>query len=137
MDYQVSVADGGRYILIRVFVPMTSAIGVRCGVDASRLGVEKKMNSYLFDLRDSPNAQSVVDNYEFAHGEIADFGFPKSSRSAFLVRSDDRSHDFINTAFFNAGYITKLFTDETSAVSWLDKEPPPLGKEPNWHDHFP
>jgi len=136
MDYQVSVANSGRYILIRVFVPMTSTIGTRCGDEAFRLGVEKKVNGYLFDLRDSPNVQSAVDNYEFAHGEIAEFGFPKSSRSAFLVRPNDRSHDFINTAFFNAGYVTKLFTDEASAVSWLDKEPPPLGKELNWRDRF-
>jgi hypothetical protein len=136
MDYEVVIANSGRYVLIKVLVPMTGAIGVRCGTDAYRLGVERKVNAYLFDLRDSPNVQSVVDNYEFAHQEIADFGFPKSSRSAFLVRPDDHSHDFINTAFFNAGYVTKLFTDEASAVSWLEKESPSLGKDPNWRDHF-
>jgi hypothetical protein len=136
MDYQVSMATSGRYVLIKVLVPMTGAIGVRCGTDASRLGAEKKVDAYLFDLRDSPNVQSVVDNYEFAHQELADFGFPKKSRSAFLVRPNDHSHDFINTAFFNAGYVTRLFTDEASAVSWLETEPPPHAKEPGWRDSF-
>lgn len=136
MDYQVSVANSGRYILITVLVPMTSAIGVRCGAEAIRLGVEKKVNGYLFDLRNAPNTQSVVDNYEFAHKELTEFGFPKGSRSAFLVQPNDKSHDFINTAFFNAGYTTKLFTDEVSAVSWLEHEPPSLGSQNKWRDHF-
>jgi hypothetical protein len=80
--------------------------------------------------------QSVVDNYEFAHQELPNFGFPKSSRSAFLVRPDDRSHDFINTAFFNAGYVTKLFSDEASAISWLEKDPSSPGKVPGWRNRF-
>ena len=133
MDYQVSVAGSGRYILIKVLVPMTSAIGARCGAEAFRLGVEKNLTGYLFDLRDAPNVQSVVDNYEFAHKEISGFGFPKDSRSAFLVRPDDRSHDFITTALFNAGYVTKLFSDEASAVAWLEKEPQAV---PKWRDRF-
>jgi hypothetical protein len=136
MDYQVSVASDDRYILIKVLVPMTSEIGVRCGTDAIRLGVEKQVDKYLFDLRDAPNVQSVVDNYEFAHTEIAEFGFPKGSRSAFLVQPDDRSHDFITTAFSNAGYATKLFTDEASAMSWLDEEPTSPGTKRTWRDHF-
>jgi hypothetical protein len=136
MDYQVSLANSGQYVLIKVNVPMTGAIGARCGTDAYRLGAEKQIDAYLFDLRDAPNVQSVVDNYEFAHQEIEGFGFPKKSRSAFLVRPNDHSHDFINTALFNAGYVTKLFTDEASAISWLETEPPLHAKEPGWRDSF-
>jgi hypothetical protein len=136
MDYQVSLAAGGRYILIKVMVPMTSAVGARCGADAVRLGTEKNIERFLFDLRDSPNVQSMVDNYEFAHKEIADFGFPKSSRSAFLVRPDDRSHDFIDTALFNAGYVTKMFIDEATAIAWLEQEVVAPGRKRDWHDDF-
>lgn len=136
MDFEVSMASSGRYILIKVLVPMTSGTGVRCGHEATRLGLAKKVDRYLFDMRDSPNVQSVVDNYEFAHKETADFGFPKSSRSAFLVRPDDKSHDFINTAFYNAGYVTKLFTDEAAAIAWLEAQTPPAAEARNWRDHF-
>lgn len=136
MDFAVSLANGGRYVLIEVYVPMTSETGVRCGNDAVRVGLEKNVDRYLFDLRRSTNVQSVIDNYEFAYKEIADFGFPKSSRSAFLVRPNDKSHDFINTAFHNAGYVTKLFTDKAAAVAWLDAEAPTAAKAPNWQDHF-
>lgn len=136
MDYQISPAASARYILIKVLVPMTSAVGVRCGTDAVRAGAEKNIDRFLFDLRDSPNVQSVVDNYEFAHKEITNFGFPMSSRSAFLVRPDDKSHDFINTAFYNAGYVTRMFTDELAAVAWLEQEVPAPGKKRDWRDDF-
>jgi hypothetical protein len=137
VDYQVSLSSSKRHILIKVLVPMTSAIGVRCGTEAIRLGAEKKVNGYLFDLRDSPNVQTVVENYEFAHREIADFGFPRNARSAFLVRPGDRSHDFINTAFFNAGYVTQLFTDEAAAVSWLEGESLARRDSARWRDLIP
>jgi hypothetical protein len=136
MDYQVSLDAGGRYILIKVLVPMTSAVGVRCGTDAVGLGSENNVERFLFDLRDSPNVQSVVDNYQFAHKEIADFGFPTSSRSAFLVRPDDQSHEFINTAFYNAGYVTRMFIDEAEAVAWLEQEVVAPAKKRDWHDDF-
>ena len=136
MEFEVSLAGNGRYVLIKVHVPMTSATGVRCGNEALRLALAANVDRYLFDFRDSPNVQSVVDNYEFAHKEISNFGFPKSSRSAFLVRPDDKSHDFINTALYNAGYVTRLFTDEAAAVAWLVAETPPAGEARNWQDHF-
>ena len=136
MEFEVSLAGNGRYVLIKVHVPMTSATGVRCGNEAVRVGLAANVDRYLFDLRGSTNVQSVVDNYEFAHQEIAGFGFPKSSRSAFLVRPDDKSHDFINTAFYNAGYVTRLFTDEATAAAWLVAETPPVGAASNWQDHF-
>jgi hypothetical protein len=136
MEFEVSLAGNGRYVLIKVHVPMTSATGVRCGNEAVRVGLAANVDRYLFDLRGSTNVQSVVDNYEFAHQEIAGFGFPKNSRSAFLVRPDDKSHDFINTAFYNAGYVTRLFTDEAAAAAWLVAETPPVGVASNWQDHF-
>jgi hypothetical protein len=121
VDYAVSLADSGRYVLIKVFVPITNEIGRRCGTDASRLGDEKNVNRYLFDLRDSPNVQTVAHNYDFAYREMASFGFSRRSCSALLVRPNDRSHDFIETAFRNAGYVVRLFSDEASAIAWIEK----------------
>jgi hypothetical protein len=136
MDYEVSLGGSGRYILVKVLVPMTTAVGVSCGSDAVSLGLEKKVDRFLFDLRNSPNVQAVVDNYEFARKEITKFGFPTSSRSAFLVRPDDKSHDFINTAFFNAGFVTKMFSEEAAAIAWLQQETPPSLKRRDWRDDF-
>lgn len=119
MDYQISIIENVGYVLIEVFQPMTSELGRRCGAQAAQIGEEKKILNFLFDVRKAPNIQSVVHNYDFAYKEMSDFSFPKASRSAFLVNPGDNSHDFIETAFLNAGYTVKSFTEEEPAISWL------------------
>ena len=122
MEYQVTLSTNARYVKVTVYRPMNSELGKRLGADAARLAGESNVNRYLFDVRNAPNEQCVSDNYEFANKEISGFGFPKESRSAFLIREDDNSHDFIEAAFQEAGYDVKIFVDESSAVSWLKKE---------------
>ncbi|HTY02941.1 MAG TPA: hypothetical protein VMC81_04345 [Rhodocyclaceae bacterium] len=133
----MSVSESGRHIVIKVLVPMTSELGMRAGPDAARLGAERKLSAYLFDLRDSPNVQSVIDNYEFVHKDIPKSDFPRDSRNAFLVRPDDKSHEFISMVFANAGYMTKTFTDEASAVAWLETDSPSAATGGGWHKRFP
>ena len=82
--------------------------------------VEGNINKFMFDLRHAPNVQSVSKNIDFAHNELPAFGFPKVSRSAFVVSADDSSHDFITSVFLKEGYDVKLFTEEDSALQWLN-----------------
>jgi hypothetical protein len=119
VDYEVAVSESGEYIVINIHQPMTVDIAKRCGPEAMKLAAERKTDRYLFDVRGAANAATVTDNFYFAHDDILDFGFPKRSRSAFLVDEGDTSHDFITTAFLNEGYTVKLFHDETSAREWL------------------
>ncbi len=100
---------------------MTSELGRRCGAAAVALGSVHGISSYLFDLRRAPNIQSVLPNYEFAYKELKGFGFPRGSRSALLTAPRDRSHDFLETVFKNAGYNVRLFTNEASAIEWLEQ----------------
>lgn len=120
-DYTVSVSKDGKYILVDVKQPMTSELGRRCGMAAAELGRAHDIRFYLFDLRGAPNIQSVLPNYEFAYNELQSFGFPKDTRSALLTDPHDRSHDFMETLFMNAGYNVRLFTDETAALTWLER----------------
>ncbi|MET0068682.1 MAG: hypothetical protein ABW096_01480 [Candidatus Thiodiazotropha sp.] len=99
---------------------MTSELGRRCGEDAVRLGERNGINCFLFDLRGSPNIQSTLPNYQFAYHDMKEFGFPKDSRSALLTDPDDRSHDFMETVFKNAGYSIRIFTDLEHALAWLN-----------------
>jgi len=122
MKYELSISESGGYISIKVNQPMTTDLGRRCGVDAARLANERNITNFMFDVRKAPNLQSVTEDYIYAYKEMAHFGFSKAMRSALLVSPDDRSHDFIETAFRNAGYIVKIFTDESSAISWLEKK---------------
>ena len=122
MDYKISLDENLGCIFIKVFKAMTSEVGRRCGSDATQLSEKNHINRFIFDVREAPNTQSDVKNYNFATEEISDFGFPRDSRSAFLIRPGDASHKFIETLFLNAGYRVKSFTDEEAAKSWLTKE---------------
>ncbi len=121
MDYEISISENLDYIVIRVHKPMTTELSLRCGPEIVRLAEENNINRFMFDVRESVNIQSVTKNYYFAYKDIAEFEFPRASRSAFLVDKNDRSHDFITTAFLNAGYIVKIFNDESSAIKWLEE----------------
>lgn len=101
---------------------MSSDIGRQSGVAAAQLANERNIKNFMFDVRSAPNVQSVIDDYTFAYEEMAALGFPSGSRSALLISSDDKSHDFIETAFRNAGYLVRIFTDESLAISWLEKK---------------
>jgi hypothetical protein len=118
-DYEVSLSPDRKYIVVNIKTDMTNELGYRCGVDAAELGLQSDIKCYLFDLRGAPNIESTLENYTFAYDEMNDFRFPKDARSALLTDPDDRSHDFMETVFNNAGYAVRLFTDEAAAIAWL------------------
>ena len=120
MDYEVSVSKQQNYILIKLNTPMTIDLGRRCGRDAVELGRRHDIKRYLFDVRGAPNIEPILSNYEFAYRDLEQFEFPKGSQSALLTDPDDRSHDFMETLFLNAGYYVRLFTDEQAAIAWLE-----------------
>lgn len=122
MDFLLSVSLSGKFVLIRVKAPMTTEIGRECSAGAVVLGEKYQINKYLFDLRESPNIEKVQSNYDFAHKDMSAFGFPKDAYFVLLVHPDDHSHDFIATAFENAGYNIRLFTEEELAIKWLQIE---------------
>jgi len=120
MEYEITISKTRSYIAIIFYSPMTTDVAFCSGPELVRLAIESNINRFLFDLRQAPNVQSTADNYFFANRDIEDFSFPRASMSAFLVREDDTSHEFITLAFLNAGYIVKLFTEEAAAVAWLE-----------------
>jgi hypothetical protein len=125
-DFEVSVSPDGTYVEVKIYAPMDSEVGYRCGVAATALAKRYRIKRFLFDSRLSSNVQSVTVNYEFAYEGLDAFGFPRDSRSALLVAPDDDSHDFLETLFKNAGYSVRLFHDEAQAVAWLE------GGKPNF-----
>lgn len=119
MKYKISIAKNGNYIIIKYFAPTTTEVALKSGSEMMKIASNKNLKKFLFDMRESSNTQSVFDNYYFAYDDIQTFDFPIDSRSAFLVREGDNSHDFITTTFLNAGYTVKLFITKSEAVKWL------------------
>jgi hypothetical protein len=124
MDYKISISEDRNYIILQYYVPMTTKVALESGPEMMRLAIENYILKFLFDMRKSQNVQSAGENYFFANRDNQTFGFPRNTRSAFLVRPDDDSHDFITTAFLNAGYRVAQFTHEEEAIKWLLEETP-------------
>jgi hypothetical protein len=121
LEYKLSVSNNATYIIINLLKPMTVELGQRCGSEATALGKSTGINRYLFDLRGAPNIENVLPNYHFAYQGLESFGFPRTSQTALLTDADDKSHDFMETLFLNAGYKVLLFRDEAAAVAWLER----------------
>ena len=120
MEYMISIAENRNYIIIKYFVPMTTEVALKSGPELERCATENGINRFLFDMWESPNIQSVTDNYYYANQDIQTFGFPRHSVSAFLIEPSDHSHDFITTALKNAGYTVDKFSTKDEAVKWLN-----------------
>ena len=120
MDYKISVAENRNYIIIKYYVPISTEISLKSGPELMRYATENDIKRFLFDMRESPNIQSVTENYYFANQDIQTFNFPRSSVSAFVIQPLDNSHNFITTAFKNAGYTVAQFANEDEAVKWLN-----------------
>ncbi len=118
-NYTLSIPTSEDYVLIDINSPMTVELGLRCGREAAELGKQRRINRFLFDLRGAPNVEPVLPNYNFAYKDLQRFGFSHMARSALLTDAEDKSHDFLETLFINAGYEVRLFRDEAQAVAWL------------------
>lgn len=119
-DYVISIAENRNYIIIKYLVPMSTQVALTSGPELKQLSDENNIKRFLFDMRESPNIQSVTNNYLFAYQKIQTFDFPRNSLSAFLIKPLDHSHDFITTAFENAGYSVAKFVSENEAIEWLN-----------------
>lgn len=119
-DFLISIAESRNYVIIKYLVPMTTELALKSGPELQRIANDNDIKRYLFDMRESLNIQSVTDNYFYANQDIQTFDFPRDSRSAFLIEPSDHSHDFITTAFKNAGYLVDKFITEDEAVKWLN-----------------
>jgi len=77
---------------------------------------------FLFDVRDVKNVSTILENYMFSYNEAEELKLQKNVRSAILVNQEDESHDFVETTMKNVGYNVRLFTDEASALKWMEQE---------------
>ena len=82
---------------------------------------EKKIQRFLFDVREAKNTMDIVESFNFANVELKKFSHSLNARSAMLANEIDRSHNIIETVFQNAGHNSKRFTDRTAAIKWLEE----------------
>ena len=119
MKFDIALSAEGGIVRIKVNDSITAELEQTFSEKAIAMAQHKGASRYFADVRGVGNVANAVEQYRLAHNEMARLGLDRTSRIAVLVSQDDHSHDFIETAFSNAGYSFRLFTDEQDALRWL------------------
>jgi hypothetical protein len=119
MPFEVSVDKNDTYVLVRVTGAFSRQVAVEIAKAASERGRATNLKAYLYDVREAPNVESPVSNYDFANSDMPALRLDRTARVAILTAPGDRSHAFPETVVRNAGYGVRLFTDGSEAIAWL------------------
>lgn len=125
MPYTVSISESKRFIRIVVRVEMSRKVAAEIASEAVPMAKKLGIENFLYDVREAPNVETVLSNYEWAYKDMAAVEADRRARRALLVHPDDHSHDFVETVARNAGYNMRIFHDEEKAVAWLEDNEPP------------
>lgn len=119
MDHEITVAPDAAYIILRIIGP-TGRHRMGQVVAAHELGARLGIHRYLVDLREAVNQESPVEDFHMANRDFqAAPQIDRSARVACLVSPGDRSHDFLVTAFRNAGSFIEQFDNPGRADAYL------------------
>ena len=119
MNYKISIPSSGQYVLCKVHEVVTVELSRQFIIDTHRLGCERNIMRFLFDVRGHQNIEEPHKIYKFTHEDMGVLKLDKTARVAILVSPDDRSHDFVETVNLNAGHNIKVFREKKDAISWL------------------
>jgi hypothetical protein len=119
MQYKLSVSDDRRYINIRLYVPMSNELSRTIAHELADLSKQTGIERFFFDLRGVVCEEDVLSSYTMAYEDLEKIGPSRSHMSVFLTDIDDKSHDFMETLYRNAGFNIKQFKDKDTALAWL------------------
>ena len=119
VDYTIELSENRNFFRVRVKGQVTTDLARQWNADLEERNRSLGIKRFLFDVRSASNVSSIIENYLFAYEDTVKLDMSRNVRSAILISEGDQSHDFIETAFRNAGYNVRIFNDESSAVKWL------------------
>ena len=121
MNYTIKLSENKKFLEVKVKGQINKDIARQWSADIAKKSRELDIRSFLFDVRSAQNVATVMEQYTFAYQDSEKLNLLKDVRSAILISETDRSHDFVETSFKNAGYDVRIFTDKLSAVKWLEE----------------
>ena len=124
MSFKIALSENGTHLRVRVDEPMSRTLATEIAEALTKLAEKHGVKNYLYDVRNAPNVESVIDNYTFAYEDMSKMEIDREANVAILIREDDTSHDFVETALRNAGYNVRTFDDEAAALAWLGQTEP-------------
>jgi hypothetical protein len=121
MEFEASLAPSGKYLVCRVFVPITVEVAHRMAVAMNALADQTGVSGRLMDCRGQPNLMSTMANYDLAYKDMDELQIDRSVKVASLVDPDESTQDFVHNAIRNAGFNLRVFYDEAAAIAWLEE----------------
>jgi hypothetical protein len=125
MKYEIFLSDRKTYLHICINEPVTSELLNDFIGETAKKANECRVDNFLFDLRYAPNRADITEHYIMVTKQSQKLGFKSRSKHALLIRqSDIDDYSFVETILNITGYQSKMFTDELSAIEWLEKLTP-------------
>ncbi|MGD2094218.1 MAG: hypothetical protein PVH77_04330 [Phycisphaerales bacterium] len=123
MKYEISVSNNNEYIHISVDESATVDVVNRIISEMAEKAKEYEVKKFLYDVRKAPNRINPAFYSDLVYKRAGELGFVYGSKHAIVADIKDMpDYHFIETILNNAGYLGRLFTDETEAVEWLINE---------------
>jgi hypothetical protein len=122
MKFEISISERKTYLNIRVKEAVTPDLLKEFIEKTANNSNKSGIHTFLFDLRQAPNQTSPIVHYDLVYDKSRELGFKPGSKHALLVSLENRNgYSFVETILINAGYQSKIFTDEKDAIEWVEK----------------
>jgi len=121
MGYEISISEDGKYVIVEVLETVTWELAKNFMADSLIAINAHGLEKVLVDVSKVQNQASIFENYKLAYEEATIQGVSLDLEIVVLVGFDDKSHDFIETVFRNAGYKCKICRDKDSAIEMIKK----------------
>jgi hypothetical protein len=121
MGHKISIKKGENFVHSYVLGPISWELLAKLMTKTAEKGEKWGFNRYLSDLRGAEKQMRIYQDFEFAQRQAREYGLkPGVSKHALIVRHEEiAEYSFVETAFRNAGYRLKIFTEEDAAFDWI------------------
>jgi len=122
MSYTIKPSVDQKFLQLKSMNQINMDIVRQWSADVEKKSREMNIRKFLFDVRSTHNVSILLEGYVFAYRDFLLLNLSRDVRSAILISEEDLSHNFTETTLRSAGYDVRIFTDESSAVEWLEEE---------------
>ena len=92
--------------------------GIETAQKAINIASKQKCNKILFDFTEMEVTAPIHEIYD-SPSLLIKMGMPRYFKLAVVYAGDEESHKFWETVTRNSGFVTRVFTEHSKALTWL------------------